>query len=276
MSLLKVSPPPGIETTTVSYFGARSFPSAGGSDLAADDMVVVSDLVKVYGKGLRALDGVSLRVHRGEIFGLIGPNGAGKTTTLRIVGTLLRPTSGTATVAGHDVLAEPLAVRKAISYLPEDAGAYENLSGREYLAFMAGFQGGDRKAILDTGVEIADLGPRIDSRVKEYSKGMKRRLQIARALMTAPELAILDEPTGGLDVLHANYVRRKVKELIRSHRGTAILSSHNLLEVEFLCDRVALIDHGRVHETGTAAELKARYNATNLEEVFLEVVGGAE
>ena len=240
--------------------------------MAVDDAIAVSDLVKVYGKGLRALDGVTLRVGRGEIFGLIGPNGAGKTTALRILGTLIRPTSGTATVAGHDVVAESMAVRRAISYLPEDAGAYENLSGREYLAFMAGFHDGDAEAVLALGVEIADLGARIDSRVKEYSKGMKRRLLIARALMTAPEVAILDEPTAGLDVMHAHYVRQKIKDLIRNRSGTALLSSHNLLEVEYLCDRVALIDHGRVLETGTAAELKARYGAANLEEVFLEVV----
>jgi ABC-2 type transport system ATP-binding protein len=234
--------------------------------------VAINELVKAYSTGLKAIDGVTLTVDEGEIFGLIGPNGAGKTTTLRILGTLLKPTSGTVTVLGHDVVQEQMTVRGLISYLPEDAGAYENLSGREYLAFMAGFYEGDAKKTVDIGVRIADLKERIDSRIKEYSKGMKRRLLIARALMTAPKLAILDEPTAGLDVMHALYVRERVKGLIKERGTTAVLSSHNLLEVEFMCDRVALIDHGRIHETGTPSELKGKYGAQNLEEVFMEVV----
>jgi len=234
--------------------------------------VEVTKLEKVYGGGFKALAGIDLEIKGGEIFGLIGPNGAGKTTTLRILGTLLKPTSGTASISGHDVVKEQMEVRRLISYLPEDAGAYENLSGREYLAFMAGFYESDSRRIVDVGVAIADLGERIDSRIKEYSKGMKRRLLIARALMTSPKLAILDEPTAGLDVMHALFVRKKVKGLIKEHGGTAVLSSHNLLEVEFMCDRVALIDHGRIHEIGTPLELKEKYKAPNLEEVFMEAV----
>jgi len=237
--------------------------------------VVLDELVKAYSTGLKAVDGVSLTVDEGEIFGLIGPNGAGKTTTLRVLGTLLKPTSGTVSILGHDVIKDQMAVRGLISYLPEDAGAYENLSGREYLAFMAGFYDGDVKERVKIGVGIADLKDRIDSRVKEYSKGMKRRLLIARALMTTPKLAIMDEPTAGLDVMHALYVREKVKGLIKERRTTAVLSSHNLLEVEFMCDRVGLIDHGRLHAIGTPSELKAKYNAKNLEEVFVEVVKNA-
>jgi ABC-2 type transport system ATP-binding protein len=234
--------------------------------------VKISDLVKVYSAGLKALGGVNLNVESGEIFGLIGPNGAGKTTALRIIGTLLKPTSGSVTILDHDVVKDQMEVRRLISYLPEDAGAYENLSGREYLAFMAGFYEGDVKKIVDIGIGIADLKERIDSRIKEYSKGMKRRLLIARALMTSPKLAIMDEPTAGLDVMHALYVRERVKGLIKERGTTAILSSHNLLEVEFMCDRVALIDHGRIHEIGTPSELKGKYQAQNLEEVFMEVV----
>jgi len=237
--------------------------------------VVINGLVKAYSTGLKAVDGVSLTVDEGEIFGLIGPNGAGKTTTLRIIGTLLKPTSGTVSILGRDVIKDQMAVRGLISYLPEDAGAYENLSGREYLAFMAGFYDGDLKERVNIGVGIADLKDRIDSRIKEYSKGMKRRLLIARALMTTPKLAIMDEPTAGLDVMHALYVREKVKSLIKERKTTAVLSSHNLLEVEFMCDRVGLIDHGRLHAIGTPSELKAKYNAKNLEEVFVEVVKNA-
>ncbi len=234
--------------------------------------ISISNLVKIYSSGLKALDSVNLSVSMGEIFGLIGPNGAGKTTALRIIGTLLKPTSGNVSVMGHDILDEQMAVRKIISYLPEDAGAYENLTGREYLAFMAGFFSDDVQAFVDTGMRIADLKTRIDSKIKEYSKGMKRRLLIARALMTSPRLAIMDEPTSGLDVMHAHHVRRKIKSLIKESGSTALISSHNLLEVEFLCDKVALIDHGRIIEQGTPSNLKQKYNAPNLEEVFIGVV----
>ena len=239
------------------------------------DAVIVQGLVKVYDGGVRALEGIDLSVRQGEIFGLIGPNGAGKSTTIRILSTLLKPTEGKVTIMGHDVASDEIAVRGFISYLPEDAGAYENLSGKEYLQFMAGFYDGNRDTMVARGMRIADLGARIDSRVKEYSKGMKRRLQIGRALMTSPRVAILDEPTAGLDVMHGHYVRHEIKRAIREDGSSAIISSHNLLEVEFLCDRVGLIDKGRIIEVGTPAELKARHSAPNLEEVFLGVVGRA-
>jgi ABC-2 type transport system ATP-binding protein len=239
------------------------------------DAVSVRGLVKVYSGGVRALEGIDLSVRHGEIFGLIGPNGAGKSTTIRILATLLKPTDGSVSIMGRDVASEQMDVRGLISYLPEDSGAYESLSGREYLRFMSGFYEGDRAAMVERGTRIAELGERIDNKVKEYSKGMKRRLQIGRALMTAPRLAILDEPTAGLDVMHGHYVRHEVKRAIREDGSTAIISSHNLLEVEFLCDRVGLIDRGRILDIGTPAELKRKYSAPNLEEVFLEVVGGA-
>jgi ABC-2 type transport system ATP-binding protein len=239
----------------------------------AIEAVRISKLVKVYSSGLRAVDGIDLSVPEGELFGLIGPNGAGKSTTLRMLATLLVPSEGSISIMGHDVVKEQMDVRRMISYLPEDAGAYENLSGREYLDFMAGFYEGDRKVMVEQGVRIADLKERIDSRIKEYSKGMKRRILIARTLMVAPKVAIMDEPTAGLDVLHGYYVRQEMKRVIKEQRMTAIISSHNLLEVEFLCDRVALINKGRIIEMGTPAELKKRHGSENLEDVFLKVVG---
>ncbi len=232
----------------------------------------ISGLEKTYRGGFRALKGIDLEVRQGEIFGLIGPNGAGKSTTMRILATLLQPTGGTATIAGHDVVRESREVRKVISYLPEDAGAYENLSGREFLAFMAAFYAKDPRGLVALGIEIAGLGDRIDSTVKEYSKGMQRRLMIARALMTSPRLAILDEATAGLDVIHAQHIRNRIRDVIRRDNSTAIISSHNLLEVDYLCDRVALIDEGTIHEVGTPTGLKEKYKAGNLEEVFVEVV----
>ncbi|MHC3128491.1 MAG: ABC transporter ATP-binding protein [Candidatus Bathyarchaeota archaeon] len=239
--------------------------------------VEAKDLTKVFGS-VRALDGLNFRIEEGEIFGLIGLNGAGKTTALRIASTLLLPTSGTVTVFGHNVVEEASDVRNLISYLPEEAGAYKNLSGLEYLKFMASFRAKNKEAVqnvVKVASEISGLGERLKDKVKGYSKGMKRRLLVARALMTKPKLAVLDEPTSGLDVLHSVHVRTIIKQYVKEHRVTILLSSHNMLEVEYLCDRVVLLDKGRTVVEGSPAELKTRYNAVNLEEVFGEVVGFA-
>jgi len=239
--------------------------------------VEAKNLVKDFGS-VRALDGLNFKIEKGEIFGLIGLNGAGKTTALRIASTLLLPTSGTVTVFGHDVVEEASDVRNLISYLPEEAGAYKNLSGLEYLRFMASFRANDKAAVkdlVDVASEISGLEERLKDKVKGYSKGMKRRLLVARALMTKPKLAILDEPTSGLDVLHSVHVRTIIKRYTKEHDVTVLLSSHNMLEVEYLCDRVALLNKGRTVVEGSPAELKAKYKAVNLEEVFGEVVGFA-
>ena len=236
--------------------------------------VEVNGLVKVFGS-VRALDGLSFRVEQGEIYGLIGPNGAGKTTALRIVSTLLLPTSGSVKVFDHDVVRDASEVRKIISYLPEEAGAYKNLSGMEYLEFMARFNSADKaelKTMVANAAEISGLGERLRDKVKTYSKGMKRRLLVARALMNKPKLAVLDEPTSGLDVLHAVHIREIIKRYVEEHGVTVLLSSHNMLEVEHLCDRVALINKGKIMAEGTPAELKAKYEAANLEEAFAKVV----
>jgi len=237
--------------------------------------VEVSELVKVFGE-VRALDGLSLEIRKGEIYGLIGPNGAGKTTALRITSTLLLPTSGTVKVFGHDVVDEASEVRRLISYLPEEAGAYKNLSGSEYLEFMARFRVEDKETVrevVDVAAEISGLEDRLRDKVKTYSKGMKRRLLVARALMTKPKLAVLDEPTSGLDVLHSVHVRGIIKEYVEKHGITILLSSHNMLEVEYLCDKVALINKGKIVAEGSPAELKEKANVSNLEEVFAKVVG---
>jgi len=232
----------------------------------------VKDLTRSYG-GLNALAGISFDIKPGEVFGLIGPNGSGKTTTLRIVSTLLRPSSGEVCVFGINVAEKPGDVRRLLSYLPEDAGAYKNLSGLDYLRFMATFyteDNRDRDRMVERGMELADLGQRIKSRVKTYSKGMARKLLLARALMTKPRLAILDEPTSGLDVSNSMGIRNRVREYARDGT-TVLLSSHNMLEVEFLSDRVALINQGEIIETGAPEELKQKHGCRNLEEVFLKM-----
>jgi len=236
------------------------------------DAIQVEALVKNFGN-VEALRGASFSVKDREVFGLIGPNGAGKTTTLRILSTLISPTSGYAKVFGVDVVDEPEKAREMISYLPEEAGAYQNLSGLEYLEFMADFYDNGSRSIadmLEEGKQISGLEERLKDRVKGYSKGMKRRLLLARALMMKPRLAILDEPTSGLDVLHAVHVRQTIRDYVNKQGVTTLISSHNMLEVEYLCHRVALIDEGVIIAKGTPSELRDRFGAQNLEEAFME------
>jgi len=233
----------------------------------------VEELRKFYGQ-FEALKGISFEVNQGEIFGLIGPNGAGKTTTLRIIATLLTLSAGKVKLLGYDLKENADKFRENISYLPEEAGAYRNLTGLDYLRFMAKFydQSPEEWAkFIDRAVNIADLGPRLKDKVGTYSKGMVRKLLLARALMTKPVLAILDEPTSGLDVINSLEVREIIKRYAREGLSV-LLSSHNMLEVEFLSDRVALIDQGRILAIGTPQELKERYQAPNLEVVFRRAV----
>jgi ABC-2 type transport system ATP-binding protein len=234
--------------------------------------VSVNNLVKYFGN-FKALDGVSFEVEEREIFGLIGPNGAGKTTTLRILSTLLQISSGTVKIFEYDLPKDAASVRKIISYLPEDAGAYKTLRGKEYLEFIARFFANGEKAekIVERGLQIAQLGDRINDKVDTYSKGMTRRLLVARALMIEPRLAILDEPSSGLDVLSAGEVRRIIRNAVETGL-TVLLSSHNMLEVEHICDRIALINNGKIVAMGTSASLKKEYSAENIEEVFTQII----
>jgi len=234
-------------------------------------------LTKQFGQ-IRALDGVSFNIKPGEIYGLIGPNGAGKTTTLRIICTLIKPTTGTIKIFNQDATKQPEKTRQIISYLPEESGAYPNLTGLEYLEFMAKLQSKPDTNIKDTineAAQICGLGDRLKDKAKTYSKGMKRRLLVARALMTRPKLEVLDEPASGLDVLHAYHIRESGKRYVKQHSVTVLLSSHNMLEVEYLCNRVALVNKGKLVVEGEPKELKAKFNSENLEEVFAKVVGFA-
>jgi ABC-2 type transport system ATP-binding protein len=234
-------------------------------------------LTKQFGQ-IKALDDVSFNIKPGEIYGLIGPNGAGKTTTLRIVCTLIKPTTGTIKIFDQDATKQPEKTRQIISYLPEESGVYPNLTGLEYLWFMAKLQSKPNinlKELINEGVQISGLGDRLKDKAKTYSKGMKRRLLVARALMMQPKLAVLDEPASGLDVMHAYHIREIVKSYVKEHGVTVFLSSHNMLEVEYLCNRVALVNKGKLVVEGEPKALKAQYKSENLEEVFAKVVGYA-
>ncbi len=236
--------------------------------------VDVEGLRKIYGPTV-ALDGISFSIRQGEVFGLIGPNGSGKTTTLRILGTLIRPTGGSAQVFGSDVQKDPDGVRRKIGYLPEEAGAYANLTGAEYLRFVGSLYSPTREGVDDMvkqGADISGLGERLSDKAGGYSQGMKRRLLLARVMMLRPKLAILDEPTSGLDVVHSTHIRGLIRTYVRDSGVTVLLSSHNMLEVDYICDRIALVNKGRIVATGTPAELKETYSAPNLEEAFMKVI----
>lgn len=239
-----------------------------------EKVLEVKGLSKQYKKGVYASEKVSFDVHKGEIFALIGPNGAGKTTTIRMISTLLQATEGDAVISGHSILKEPEKVRRCITYLPDEAGAYKNMKGIDYLRFMAELYADNKQQAeeyVNTGKEICELGDRLNDKIQSYSRGMQRKLLLARAIMSKPALAILDEPTSGLDIINALEIRRTIKRLA-SEGMSFLLSSHNMLEIEYVSDRVGIIAGGHLLETGTAKELTEKYNAKNLEEVFEQVV----
>lgn len=239
------------------------------------EILRVDGLSKSYKKGAKAVDEVSFSVNEGEIFALIGPNGAGKTTTIRMISTLIKPTGGDAFVDGHSIISEPDKVRSAITYLPDEAGAYKTMKGIDYLYFMAGLFFSDSEKIeecVNRAVNMCGLGDRLEEKISGYSRGMIRKLLLSRAVMTRPRLAILDEATSGLDVINALDIRKTIKELSARDGMSFLLSSHNMLEIEYVSDRVGIMAHGRLMVTGTIEELKSRYSAANLEEVFERVV----
>ena len=240
----------------------------------------VQNLKKQYGKSkVFAVDGVSFSVDEGEIFALIGSNGAGKTTTLRMISTLLQVSEGDAIVNGYSVIKQPEKVRECITYLPDEAGAYKNMTGLQYLKFMAGMFSTDSNTInqyVQSAVKTSTLGERINDKISTYSRGMIRKLLLSRAVMTKPKLAILDEATSGLDVINALEIRQMIKDLAHNDGMSFLLSSHNMLEIEFVSDKVGIMAHGNLMVIGTPKDLKERYNATNLEEVFERVVKNNE
>lgn len=239
------------------------------------DVLKAEGLSKSYKKGVMAVKDVSFTVGEGEIFALIGPNGAGKTSTIRMISTLIKPTGGDAFVDGHSIITEPDKVRQAITYLPDEAGAYKTMTGMDYLYFMAGLFSDNKDEIdryVNRAVNMCGLGDRLEEKIGGYSRGMIRKLLLSRAVMTRPKLAILDEATSGLDVINALDIRKTIKRLSAEEGMSFLLSSHNMLEIEFVSDRVGIMAHGELMVTGTIDELKSRYNAANLEEVFERVV----
>jgi len=225
-------------------------------------------------KDVVALDGLSLAVPEGELFGLLGPNGAGKTTTIKILTTLLIPTSGTATVLGHDVVRETKQIRRRIGFVfGGERGLYYRLSGADNLRYFAELYGVAPREIGPRVVELlalVGLTERADERVEGYSRGMKQRLHLARTLLHRPEVLFLDEPTIGLDPIGARELRKIVTDL-HAKGTTIVLTTHYRFEADAMCERIGVIDHGHLVALGTPSELKA--NATDLCVVELEVFG---
>src|SRR6059058_3873818 len=255
--------------------------------------VETKNLVKVFEKGrrtiwqrlrrepdrrerFRAVDGIDLRVEAGEIFGLLGPNGAGKTTTMKMLATLLIPTSGTIRVLGIDPLARPREVRARLgAMLSGERSLYWKLTGRENLEYFAALYHvppKDTRERIDRSLAAVKLSDREDDYVERYSTGMRQRLALARALLPDPPLVILDEPTVGLDPQAARDLRDRVRELKRQGR-TVLLTTHYMEEADQLCDRVAIIDHGRIVALDTPAALKRTIRAGEVVHLEIGVVG---
>lgn len=239
-----------------------------------NNILEVNGLTKQYSTVL-AVDNISFSIREGEIFALIGSNGAGKTTTIRMISTLIKPTSGDAVVNGFSVVKQPEKVRECITYLPDEAGAYKNMKGIAYLKFMAGLFSDDSAKIneyVKRAVEICGLKERLNDKIGTYSRGMIRKLLLARVVMNKPKLAILDEPTSGLDVLNAMEIRCMIKRLAKEDGTSFLLSSHNMLEIEFVSDYVGIVAKGHLMTEGAVPELKERYKTSNFEEIFERVV----
>ncbi|GGJ19838.1 ABC transporter ATP-binding protein [Deinococcus roseus] len=238
-------------------------------------MVKIENLSKSYGK-VKALKDVSFQAQDGQIFGLLGPNGAGKTTLLRTLATLLKPTQGTATVAGFDIRKDPEQVRKNIGVVNGGMGLYDRLTGREILHYFGGFYDLKRPQIEKRIAELdgfLDLREVLDRRAGEFSTGMKQKIVVARAVIHDPKVLILDEATNGLDVV----ARRALLDFVKSYRTgekLVLYSTHVMEEVEELCENLAVIDHGSLLFNGSLQDLKLRTRKPRLEEAFFELARG--
>ena len=243
-------------------------------------MIEASHLTKTFKdkkRGLiRAVDDVSFTCRPGQIYGLLGANGAGKTTALRLLATLLQPTSGSATVAGFDVATASDKVRANVGFLAASTALYGRLTAREMIAYFGRLNSLTEAEIVVRTQRLADelvMHEFLDRRCEKFSTGMKQKTSIARTLIHDPAVMIFDEPTLGLDVMTARSIVRFVRDC-RNQGKTVIYSTHVMAEVEKLCDVIGIIHNGRLVAEGTLAELQARFGEQDMEEIFVKAVGG--
>ena len=243
-------------------------------------MILAHQLTKTFKDKKRgvihAVTDVSFTCQPGRIYGLLGANGAGKTTTLRMLATLLKPVSGTITVAGHDASSAPEKVRANVGFLAASTALYGRLTAREMITYFGELNGMTRDAIRDRIKQLADeldMHDFLDRRCDKFSTGMKQKTSIARTLVHDPAVMIFDEPTLGLDVMTARSIVKFVREC-RNRGKTVIYSTHVMSEVEKLCDTIGIIHGGKLVAEGTLAELQARFAERDMEEIFVKAVGG--
>lgn len=254
--LLELLGPEGARRTGAPEAGAAAAPA-----------IVVEDLAKRYPNGTQAVDGLSFRVQAGEIYGVLGPNGAGKSTTIGILGTLVRPTGGRATVAGLDVAADAKDVRRKVGFAMQEVGVDELATGSEFLVLQGRLQGLSRaEALRRAGILLGmvELETVANQRIGQYSGGMKRRVDLASALIHLPPILFLDEPTEGLDPRARAAIWETLQRLNEMLPMTIVLSTHYMEEADRLCDRIGIVDRGRIVAEGTPAELKASVGGQTL------------
>ncbi|HNR65834.1 MAG TPA: ATP-binding cassette domain-containing protein [Atribacterota bacterium] len=241
-------------------------------------MIKVHHLKKEFfdkkGGKIEAVNDINFHCLKSQIFGLLGPNGAGKTTTLRILATMMKPTAGEALVNGYQVVKEAHKVRQSIGFLSGETGLYDRFTPRETILFFGRINGLSEKLIstrMSDIFKILDMESFKDVRVDKLSTGMKQKLSIARAIIHNPPILILDEPTAGLDVITARVVVNYIKEF-RNQGKCIIFSTHQMAEAEKLCDEIAIIHKGKILSSGTLAELQAKFQEQDLEEIFFKLV----
>jgi sodium transport system ATP-binding protein len=224
---------------------------------------------------VKAVDGVSFKAEPGKIYGLLGANGAGKTTTLRMLATILQPTGGTAVVAGHDIVKEPDQVRMKVGFLSTATALYARLTAQEMVEYFGRLHGMDNSRLrerVDKIFTLLDMNEFRDQRCEKLSTGMKQKVSIARTLVHDPPVMIFDEPTIGLDVMTARTIVQFIRDC-RAQGKTVIFSTHVMSEVEKLCDTIGIIHNGKLLSEGTLAQLAANHGQTDMEEIFVKVVG---
>lgn len=242
----------------------------------AQKVISAKDVVKRFNGDIVAVNGISFDVQKGEIFAFLGPNGAGKSTTIKMLTTMLRPTSGELRLAGHDVTRERDSARKAFGIVFQDPSLDEELSAYENMELHATLYGVPKKrqeARIKELMQLVELWSRKDSMIKTFSGGMRRRLEIARGLIHEPRVLFLDEPTLGLDTQTRNLMWAYVKRLSHEKGMTIFFTTHYLDEAEEVAERIAIIDHGSIAALGTTAELCKQTNTKTLEEAYLKLTG---